>query len=152
MKQFYSLLISILLLSCQEREHSKDEIILDTKKIIHEARAFTFTQLPYNVQNKARNTFLFLPVGSKQQEIEKQNGYYLRLTLDNHLLAQASNDRGLWKEKDLLDTSNLEGLYGKYRNRPELFDENNQLIPITRKFEGYDLIHVVRQNKIDTTY
>lgn len=131
---------------------SKKNINIDPQKILIEAKALTFSELPEAVKAKTSNSFVFKPIGYEPEEIEKQNGFYLRLTLNNSLLAKASTWENMSKEEDLLDSSNLFGLYGKYRNRPDLYNSKNKIIDPTRKHEGYDLITVFRNNQIDTTF
>lgn len=153
MKFLYLFILSALVCSCDILEDDKPyQIDFDPKKIVLEASAFAYPELPAAAKEKASNSYIFKQVGEEAEEIKKEEGYYLRLIVDNTVLAKASTSRGMWKENVLLDSSNFSRLYGKYQNTPYLYNASGEVIEMTRKHEGYNLVTVSRSKNIDTSF
>lgn len=152
--RLFSLMSFIALgsISCDDVEDKRSYSSKDLNSIILDVQTLRYSDLPSSVKERASNAYTFVPVGNPIDEILKEKGYYLRMVINNELLAKVSTDNGLWKRDYLLDLNDLNSLYGKYKNHPELYDSSSTLVPKTRKFEGYDLVKVIREGITDTTY
>lgn len=154
MKPFIPVAIALLAISCgsSENEAELKKPAVDPATIIVDARYMDYAGLPDSVRIKADDDMVEKPVGYEPEVVNKEKGYYLRLTVNNKQLAKVSTDGGSNKEANLLDSTNYFTLYGKYRNCPYLYNVKGELIARTQKHENYRLFKIIRNKDIDTTY
>lgn len=152
MKNILSVLLLFVLLLSSCEEEKKDPNTLAFDKIVLSAKTLLYTDLPDSIQQLASDASVVQSVGTTPETIQKENGYYLQLIIDNQLLAAASDDNGTWKTEQLLDNGDLHTLYGKYKNKPLLLDGSGQPIPFTSKHDGFTLVKVIRNKTVDTSY
>lgn len=123
-----------------------------TRGLIKSSTVYTYDSLPEDIRRLAPESgFLVRDAYTEtgNTEIPKRKGYYIRLVLDNYLLAKASTSE-TFKEKELLNETDVRALYGKYRNSFSLYDATNTEIKHTEKHMGYNLFYVRRDYNIDT--
>lgn len=154
MKPLLPIAFLLFTVSCgildSDEEQKPKMTAAETARIIVDAAYTDYAGLPDTIRALASDGYVVHPVGTEPEVVDKQKGYYLRLIVNNKFLAQASTDGGT--NKTLLDSSNFQMLYGKYRNSPGLFNAAGQEIANTVKSEGYRLFKIIRHNDIDTTY
>lgn len=145
------LLLSVFVSSCGIFDEEPPAEV-DTSKIIMEARALSYAELPAEVKAKASDDFIYNSNTYTTIEIKKEAGWYLRLVTNNRELAKASCDKMELKDTSLYNPAIFRKLYGKYRNVPIAFNALGNEIAATRKHDQYDLFSLKRKGEIDTTY
>jgi hypothetical protein len=79
--------------------------------------------------------------------IEKEDAFYVKAKININLLAELSESKIFTKDK--LINSNPHSLYGKYHNRWQFLDEDENWICETSKFDGHNDFMLVRKGNID---
>lgn len=79
--------------------------------------------------------------------IDKSEAYYVKAKIDINKLSILTESEAF--SNDELITTNPHSLYGKYKNRWQFMDENNQKICETAKFEGHNSFGLIRDNYVD---
>lgn len=138
------------LAACSDEEAPKAPVV-DGSKIIVEAKVLGWSELPDNVKQRAGTGWINGNTFAGAEEIKKETGHYLRMTVQNDLVAKASCDTNTLKKPDLMEVENRYAIYGKYRNGLQLFDENARAIRYEEK-RGHTLIEIHRTGSVDTTY
>lgn len=150
MRKFVLPVVILLTLSaCGWLDEEKVEV--DTSKIVMEARAYTYNDLPLTVQPRAQSGSYYHK-GNTGVSVKKEEGWYIRLVSNNRELAKASCYKDLLKNANLYDTANWRSLYGKYKNAPFLYNEQGSLIPPTMSIERYHLFSLQRSGETDTSW
>lgn len=120
--------------------------------MVMDAAVLRYANLQGEAKEKASDDLLFLPPGNPSVVVQKETGFYVRLVLNNKILASVCTDGGLWKEADMLDNEHPYKLYGKYKNNMYAYDAGNTEIPKTQKHGGYNLFLIKRTGDVDTVY
>lgn len=150
MRKFALPFVILLTLSaCGWLDEEKVEV--DTSKIVTEARAYSYSDLPSHIQPKAQDGSYYHK-GNTGVSVKKEEGWYIRLVSNNRELAKASCNKEMLKDANLYDTAQWKTLYGKYRNAPMLYNAQDSLIPPTMSNERYHLFSLQRNGETDTSW
>lgn len=153
MRKFSLPFVILLTLSACGWLDDEEKVEVDTSKIVMEARAYAYNDLPSNIRSLTQDGSYYHK-GNTGVSVKKEEGWYIRLISDNRELAKASCDKGMLKNADLYDTanSNWGRLYGKYHNTPFLYNAQDSLIPPTMSTVRYYLFSLQRSGETDTSW
>lgn len=145
MKHYYLLFIVPLLFGCSSEQLTP----INDSEVILSAEVLTYEQLdPLTKAEQFKYGCYCFPCNwNDPKEFEKEKSFYLKIKIDNDLLASLSESR-TFPKKDLLETSPTY-LYGKYKNRFRLIGIGGRDICETDKFQGFEIMNLERKNKID---
>lgn len=143
MKFSLSFLLIYLLVSCNKTEKTK----LDSSKVIISAKILNFEELSFHQVKKMEYGCYCYPYNWRDGvEFKKENAFYVKVKLNNKILAELSESKTFSKEYLL---SKDYTLYGKYHNRWEFRDSLDNKICETEKFEGFQILDLDRNGEID---
>lgn len=123
-----------------------------TKGLIKSSTVYTYDSLPEDIRKLAPEPDMLTKdahTGTNSAANPERKGYYVRLVLDNNLLAKASSS-DTYRESELLRETDPRALYGPNRNSFSLYDTANTEIRHTEKHMGFNLFYVRRDYNIDT--
>lgn len=146
----YCIALLFGLAGCGDDESPKAPVVKGAE-IIMEAKVLGWNELPENIKLRAGTGWIDGNTFAGGEKIEKETGYYLRMTVKNDLVAKASCDTNTLKKPDLMAMENRYIIYGKYRNNLQLYGQNGKVIRYEAK-RSHTLIDILRNGTTDTTY
>lgn len=108
--------VTCILLGCFGDDEKESKEKKWPAGMVMDVAVIQYPNLQGEAKDEASDDLLFLPPGYPAVEVKKEAGFYVRLVLNNKMLASVFTDGGLWEEADMLNPSNLHALYGKYKN------------------------------------
>lgn len=148
---FITLFTLILTLSCEEekREINTNDVIKSVEVMDYEKLTFNYANLLLEKETFRYGCYCY-PNGNWRdlKEFKKEDAFFVKVKLNNRLLAELSESETFSKEY-LLNPEDANFLYGKYHNRWKFFDSFGTLICETEKFEGYEIIDINRNGNFD---
>lgn len=106
------------------------------------AKGITSMEFPENLKKE---------LGDNLQYYLKPDAHYVLLVINNVKLANLSqSEKGFLADNILKETPRY--LYGKYKNRWQMFSESGSEIRPTEKFTGFNTISVKRNGDIDSVW
>ncbi|MBW8685236.1 hypothetical protein [Chitinophaga rhizophila] len=125
-----------------------------TKGLIKSGTVYTYEMLPEPVRRQAlaasRHT-ADEALAQGQAAATTAQPYYVRLVLDNKLLAKASAG-GTVEESELLDGKQPGTLYGASHNSFQLYTADSTVISVNEQPRGAKLFYIRRDYNIDTLF
>lgn len=137
-------LFFIFSIGCSKTEKAE----LKINDVIKSAQILTFNNLD-NKQKKILEYCCYYYPNNWRDGVsfEKENAYFVKMKIDNNLLASLT-ESNTFSKAELLTNGNTY-LYGKYHNRWGFVDNKNDTIFETAKFEGHQIIEIKRKGNID---
>lgn len=146
---FIVMLFYITCNACSDEDESRAQPGPDG--IVLNAHVYTWSDLSGTAKTKAFDGYDFFNYwGSGNETLEKEDGFYVALTLDNIKLAQASTTDTNWNK--LINPANYYALYGKYRNGPSFYNANGKEIMGLEEHGVHQLFYIARNGNSDTAY